>query len=79
MTRQRNLREKQNVQLYYIFGITGNDHQQQFLVLQRAHLGLKYNIGTTKQQGTIEDRSRSGRPRKLAINDNKALSQWIQP
>ena len=39
---------------------------------------VKYNIAKTKQQGRVEDRSRSDRPCKLTINDNEALSQWIQ-
>ena len=39
---------------------------------------VKYNISKIKQQGTTEDRSRSGQPRKLTVKDNKALGQWIR-
>ena len=39
---------------------------------------IKYNIAKIKEQGTIEDRSRSGRPRKMTANDNQALGQWIR-
>ena len=39
---------------------------------------VKYNISKIKQQGTTEDRSRSGRSRKLTVKDNKALGQWIR-
>ena len=39
---------------------------------------VKYNFSKIKQQGTTEDRSRSGRPRKLTVKDNKALGQWIR-
>ena len=31
-----------------------------------------------KQQGTIEDRPRQGRPRKISGTDNIALGQWIR-
>ena len=39
---------------------------------------VKYNISKIKQQGTTEDRSPSGRLRKLTVKDNKALGQWIR-
>jgi transposase len=39
---------------------------------------VKYNITKIKQQGTIEDRPRSGRPRKITAADNKAIGQWIR-
>ena len=39
---------------------------------------VKYNIGKIKGQGTIEDRPRSGRPRKITSNDHIALGQWIR-
>jgi len=39
---------------------------------------VKYNIKKIKQQGTIEDRPRKGRPRKITVSDNKALGQWIR-
>ena len=38
---------------------------------------VKYNITTTKQQVTIEDRARKGRPRKVTAKDSIALGQWI--
>ena len=39
---------------------------------------VKYNIIKIKEQGKIEDRPRSGRPRKITANDNIALGQWIR-
>ncbi len=39
---------------------------------------VKYNIAKIKEQGTIEDRPRTGRPRKINGNDSKALAQWIR-
>jgi len=39
---------------------------------------VKYNITKIKEQGTIEDRPRKGRPRKITSSDNKALGQWIR-
>jgi transposase len=36
---------------------------------------VKYNIAKIKEQGTIEDRPRIGRPRKINGNDSKALAQ----
>ena len=39
---------------------------------------VKYNIAKIKEQGTIEDRPRSGRPCKLGKDDNIALGQWIR-
>ena len=39
---------------------------------------VKYNIAKIKEQGTIEDRPGSGRPRKFTANDNIALGQWIR-
>jgi transposase len=39
---------------------------------------IKYNIAKIKEQGTIEDRPRLGRPRKITANDNQALGQWIR-
>ena len=39
---------------------------------------VKYNIAKIKPQDRVEDRPRSDRPHKLTINENKALSQWIQ-
>ena len=37
-----------------------------------------YNIKKIKEQGTIEDRPRKGRPRKITGTDNIALGQWIR-
>jgi transposase len=39
---------------------------------------IKYNIAKIKQQGTVDDRIRTGRPRKVSSADNKALGQWIR-
>ena len=39
---------------------------------------VKYNIDKIKGQGTIEDRPRTGRPRKITSNDHIALDQWIR-
>jgi transposase len=39
---------------------------------------VKYNIIKIKEQGKIEDRPRSGRPRKITANDNIVLGQWIR-
>ena len=39
---------------------------------------VKYNIRKIKQQGTIEDRPRKGRPRTIAASDSIALDQWIR-
>jgi len=39
---------------------------------------VNYNIKKIKQQGTIEDRPRQGRPRKITGTDNIALGQWIR-
>ena len=39
---------------------------------------VRYNIAKIKEQGSIEDRPRSGRPRKITVNDNIALGQWIR-
>ena len=39
---------------------------------------IKYNIATIKEHGTIEDRGRRERPRKLPTADNQALGQWIR-
>ncbi|CAF1344815.1 unnamed protein product [Rotaria sordida] len=36
---------------------------------------VKYNITKIKQQGTIEDRPRKGRPREITASDSKALGQ----
>ena len=38
---------------HYIFGITENDQQQQFLVLQRSHLGL-LNIILPRLENKVE-------------------------
>ena len=39
---------------------------------------VNYNIKKIKEQGTIEDRSRQGRPRKITGTDNIALGQRIR-
>ena len=39
---------------------------------------VKYNITKIKQQGTIEDRPRKGRSRKITGSDSIALGQWIR-
>ena len=39
---------------------------------------VKYNITKIKQQGTIEDRARKGRPHKITASDSIALGQWIR-
>ena len=39
---------------------------------------VKYNLLKIKKQGTVEDRPRSGRPRKLTTNDNKSIGQWLR-
>jgi transposase len=39
---------------------------------------VKYNIAKIKEQGTIEDRLRSGRPHKITASGSKALGQWIR-
>ena len=39
---------------------------------------VKYNIRKIKQQGTIEDRPRKGRPRTITESDSIALTQWIR-
>ena len=39
---------------------------------------VKYNIRKIKQQGTIEDRPRKGRPRTITASDSIALGQWIR-
>ena len=39
---------------------------------------VKYNTTKIKQQGTIEDRPRSGRHRKITTRDSIVLGQWIR-
>jgi len=39
---------------------------------------VKYNITKIKQQGTIEDRPRKGRPCKITASDSKAFGQRIR-
>ena len=39
---------------------------------------LKYNITKVKQQGTVEDRPRKGRPRKITASQSIALGQSIR-
>ena len=39
---------------------------------------VTYDIKKIKEQGTIEDRPRTGRPRKIGASDNIALGQWIR-
>ena len=39
---------------------------------------VKYNIMKIKQQGTIEDQPRKGRPRKITASNSKALDRCIR-
>ena len=39
---------------------------------------VRYNIRKIKQQGTIEDRPRKGRPRTITASDSIGLGQWMK-
>ena len=39
---------------------------------------VRYNIAKIKDRGTVEDRPRIGRPRKIKSVDSKAIGQWIR-
>ena len=39
---------------------------------------VKCNITKIKQQDTIEDRPRKGRPCRITASDSTALGQWIR-
>ena len=80
MTRQRNLNSRKMKHLT-ILHFWNNEERSATTISRTTKTSLrtvKYNIAKIKQQSRIEDRPRSGRPRKLTINDNKALNQWIQ-
>ncbi|CAG0882988.1 unnamed protein product [Darwinula stevensoni] len=40
-------------------------------------LTVEYNIARIKEQGTVRNRCRNGRPRKITAVDDEALGQWI--
>ena len=80
MTRQRNFtlrKMKHSIVLHF----WNNGERSATTISRTTKISLrtvKDNSAKIKQQGRVEDRPRSGRPRKLTINDNKALSQWTQ-
>lgn len=80
MPQQQNrssLKTKRSTILHY----WNNGYRSPTTIARMAKIPLgtvKYNIIKIKDQGTIEDRPRSGRPRKLGTNDNIALGQWIR-
>ena len=58
-----------------------NDHRSPAAISRITKTPLrtvKYNIRKIKQQGTIEDRLREGRPRTITASDSIALGQWIR-
>ncbi len=77
MPQQRNLssmKMRRSIVLHY----WNNDQRSPATIacIRKITVGtVKYNIGRIKEQGTIEDRSRNGRSRKITANDNKALGQ----
>ena len=80
MTRQRNLNSRK-MKHSTILHFWNNEERSVTTISRTTKISFriaKYNIANIKQQGRVEDRPRSGRPRKLIINDNKTLSQWIQ-
>ena len=77
MTRQRHLtsRKMKHSTLLHFW----NNEERSATTISRTTKSsfrtVKYNIAKIKQQGRVEDRPRSGRPRKLTVNDNEVLSQ----
>lgn len=80
MTRRRSLTSRETKRLTILhFWNNGERSPTTISRITKISLGtVKYNIVKIKQQGTTEERPRSGRPRKLNPNDNKALGQWIR-
>ena len=80
MTSHRGLTSKKMKRLTILhFWNNGERSPTKISRITKIPLGtVKYNISKIKQQGTTKDRSRSGRPRKLTVKDNKALGQWIR-
>jgi transposase len=80
MSRNRNsssLKTRRSAILHF----WNNGHRSPSAIARLTKIPLrtvKYNITKIKQQGTIEDRPRSGRPRKITAADNKAIGQWIR-
>lgn len=80
MTRKQNLTARKTKRSTILhFWNNGERSPKAISRITKIPLGtVKYNIAKIKQQGTIEERPRSGRPHTLTINDNKALGQWIR-
>ncbi|CAF1368175.1 unnamed protein product [Rotaria magnacalcarata] len=80
MTRQRNLtsRKTKRLTILHFWNNVERSSTTISLITKIPLRTIKNNILKIKQQDTIEDRPRSGRPRKLTINDSKALSPWIR-
>ena len=80
MTSHRGLTSKKMKRLTILhFWNNGERSPTKISRITKIPLGtVKYNISKIKQQGTTEDRSRNGQPRKLTVKDNKALGQWIR-
>ena len=80
MRRQRNLNSMKTKRLTILhFWNNGQRSPTTIARLTKIPIGtVKYNIAKIKKQATVEERPRSGRPRKLTANDNKALGQWIR-
>jgi transposase len=80
MPQQRNLRAMKTKRST-ILHLWNNGHRSPTTIARITKIPLrtvKYNIAKIKEQGTIEDRPRQGRPRKITANDNQALGQWIR-
>ena len=75
MTSHRGLTSKKMKRLTILhFWNNGKRSPTKISRITKIPLGtVKYNISKIKQQGTTEDRSRNGRPRKLTGKNNKAL------
>ena len=80
MLRQRNSTSPKTKRLT-ILHYWNNGHRSSATIARLAKIlvrTVKYNIAKIKEQGTIENRHSSGRPRNLAAGADKALDQWIR-
>ncbi|CAM4989109.1 unnamed protein product, partial [Rotaria socialis] len=41
-------------------------------------LTVRYNLVKIKKEGGVEHRRGNGRPRKITLEDNRAIGQWIR-
>ena len=77
MTRQRNLHSRK-MKYSTILHFWNNGERSATTISRTTKISfrtIKYNTAKIKEQGRVEDRPRSGRPRRLTINDYKTLSQ----